>query len=187
MGTVERHREIERLVAVHDAARPREAGLALDVRQKQDLVFDIAELEDTFELEEALFDVFLLGLFAVGQHVVLYRAKDDPALVALLFVFPKRGEHIFEGILEIEPATARTRLRHLVQLRLAVGGLDELDRLFVVEAVLDDVEEVVIENVTAEVVHHVAPKSHELFENERLRNLFELSHLFILSFVLLLC
>ena len=183
MGTVERHREIKRLVAVHNAARPREAGLALDVRQEQDLVFDVTELEDALELEETLFDGLLLGFFAVGQHVVLYRAEDDPALVALLFVFPERSKHIFEGILEIEPVTARTRLRHLVQLSLAIGSLDELDRLFVVEAVLDDVEEVVVENVIAEVVHHVAPKSHELFENERLRNLFELSHLFfILSF-----
>ena len=66
---------------------------------------------------------------------------------------------------------------HLLQLLRRVSRLDQFDRLVVVEAVADDVEEIVVLTVAAVVLNHIAPVFQELAVEKSLRNLFEFSHI----------
>ena len=66
---------------------------------------------------------------------------------------------------------------HLLQLLRRVSRFDELDRLVVVEAVADDVEEIVVLTVAAVVPNHVTPVFQELTVEKSLWNLLEFSHI----------
>ena len=93
VGTVQRHRVVEGLVAVLHAARPAEARLVVHVREREDFGLEVVELQDPLQLGEAvLHDVRALP--RVGEHVLAHRLQHLAALVARVLVVPEDLQHV---------------------------------------------------------------------------------------------
>lgn len=181
-GTVKRHRIIEGLFKVLDAARPVEAGLALHVGERQHLALKVGELQKALQVCKARRQRLVLFDLAVLKDAFLDAVEDNPASGPRLGGVPDRAENRIQRIGEIQTAGAGTRLLHVLDLLRRIGRFDELDRLVMIEAVPHDVEEVVVVDVAHVVLDHIAPVSDHFIHEIRLRNLFELSHGSVVGF-----